>query len=141
MHTALEMAKYVINKCISLERPVSNLQLQKILYYIQGEYMKSMQGQELFEDDIYAWQYGPVVPDVYYTFNVYSSSSITFKQDEIELTAEERKIIDPVINSKSNLSAWQLVRDTHSEDPWKESYTDNSKNVIGKDSLRRWFIK
>ena len=54
MHTALDIARYIINKCIDLGRPVSNLQLQKILYYVQGEYMKKNDGEPLFSDEIEA---------------------------------------------------------------------------------------
>lgn len=34
MYTALDMAKYIIDKCTKDRSPISNLQLQKILYYI-----------------------------------------------------------------------------------------------------------
>lgn len=141
MHTALEIAQYIINKCINSGKPVSNLQLQKILYYVQGEYMKENNGEPLFEDDIVAWQYGPVVSEVYYHYNIYSSSAITSEQNYIELTEEEKNIINPIINKKSNLSAWRLVQDTHSEDPWKKTYRDGEKNKITKDTLRKFFMQ
>ncbi|NFG59619.1 DUF4065 domain-containing protein [Clostridium botulinum] len=139
MYTALEIAKYIINKCIKLNRPVSNLQLQKILYYVQGEYMKQNNGNSLFEDDIVAWQYGPVVPEVYYNYNFYSSSDISNIQEEVKLLPKEISIIDPVIEEKSNLSAWRLVQSTHSEIPWKETYEEGRQKVISKKCLRKCF--
>ena len=40
MYSALSMAKYIIDKCTKDEYPISNLQLQKILYYIQREFLQ-----------------------------------------------------------------------------------------------------
>ena len=33
MYPVLELAKYIVVKCINDRHPISNLQLQKILYY------------------------------------------------------------------------------------------------------------
>ena len=62
-YDALEVAKYVINKCTVENYPVSNLQLQKILYFLQKKYL-IQQGRRLFKDAIEAWQFGPVVSEV-----------------------------------------------------------------------------
>ncbi|MGN2336774.1 Panacea domain-containing protein [Clostridium cagae] len=141
MHTALEIAAYIINKCIELGRPVSNLQLQKILYYVQGKYIKITNGEVLFSDTMEAWQYGPVVPKVYYSYNSYSSSNIIAKQDEIELESFEKDIIDPVIHQKSMYSAWTLVEQSHSEKPWINAYNNGNGSPITNDELRNWFIE
>jgi uncharacterized phage-associated protein len=39
---------------------ISNLKLQKLLYYAQGFYL-AIYGKALFEEDIVAWEHGPVV--------------------------------------------------------------------------------
>lgn len=139
MHTALEIARYIINKCIELGRPVSNLQLQKILYYVQGEYMKSNNGIALFQDEIEAWQYGPVVPGVYYAYNMYSASEITDIQESIELESEIKNIINPVIGDKSKFSAWQLVEKTHSESPWINAFNQYNGCTITKKQMIHQF--
>lgn len=140
MYTALEVAKYTINKCIELGRPISNLQLQKILYYIQGEYMKKNHGEVLFNESIEAWQYGPVVPDVYYKYKMYSASRIIDKQEEIEITASNKPIIDEVIENKSLLRASRLVQDTHEESPWKTAYKRGSGTTILKEEMKEFFF-
>ena len=35
MYKAMELSTYIVSKCIKEDCPISNLQLQKILYYIQ----------------------------------------------------------------------------------------------------------
>lgn len=141
MYTALEVAKYTINKCIELGRPISNLQLQKILYYIQGEYMKKNQGEVLFNESIEAWQYGPVVPDVYYEYNIYSASRIIDKQEEIEITDCNKSIIDEVIVNKSLLRASRLVHDTHQESPWIIAYKRYNGSTITEQEMKDFFME
>lgn len=135
-YLALDIAKYIINKCINLRRPISNLQLQKIMYYVQVSYIKR-EGELLFPDRIEAWQYGPAIPSVYYEYINYSSSDIRDKQEEIEITESIKHIIDPVIDSKSLLSAWELTNDTKNDPIWKIAYMSNTKNIINEILLRK----
>lgn len=141
MFDASEIAAYIINKCIDLERPITNLQLQKILYYVQGEFIKKTRGVALFYNEISAWQYGPVVPDVYFKFNGYSSSNINIKQSESKIQKEIKEIIDPIIAEKSLLSAWKLVEETHKEIPWLESYEEGEKKEIGIEIMKKYFME
>ena len=39
MYNALTVAKYVIKRCNDSKRTISNLKLQKILYFIQAEFL------------------------------------------------------------------------------------------------------
>lgn len=140
-YTALEIAKYVINKCIDWNKPISNLQLQKLLYYIQGEYINKTNGKFLFNDKIIAWAYGPSIPDVYYKYNNYASSDINMYQEPIYLSKDICDIIDHVIKEKSRLSAWSLVESTHLENPWINTYEKNEDCVISNIELKNWFMK
>lgn len=139
MYEAIEIAKYIINKCIFCNRPISNLQLQKILYYVQGEYIKITGGDVLFNDKIEAWTYGPVVPSVYYEFNGFSSSDINLIYDVKDIELRAREIIDPIIEEKSLLSAWKLVENTHNEVPWKISYEKGRNNIIEIATMQKYF--
>lgn len=67
MERALNIAKYIISYCSKQGRPVSNLQVQKILFFLQVKYYKVF-GKWLFSDEIEAWSYGPVVRVVYDVF-------------------------------------------------------------------------
>ena len=52
MYAAIDLSKYIVSKCIRDDHPISNLQLQKILYYIQKDFLKK--GKIAFPDDIEA---------------------------------------------------------------------------------------
>lgn len=70
IQSALDISKYIINKHIELGKPVSNLKLQKILYYIQGEILAKL-NRQAFNEAIFAWKHGPVLLEVYYKYSNY----------------------------------------------------------------------
>lgn len=121
MYTAIELSKYIVTKCVNDSCPISNLQLQKILYYIQREYLK--RGTPAFMDRIEAWQFGPVVPNVYYMFCGYGAMPITSSFDVDLENAENIEVIDRIIEEKRELDPWDLVADTHQQGgAWDKVY-------------------
>ena len=75
MYDAIDVARYVINYSQEIGSPVSNLKLQKILYFIQGIYLSTLD-KPCFSDDIEAWGFGPVISDVYHEFKGFGSNDI-----------------------------------------------------------------
>lgn len=120
MYNVIEVAKFVISYCTSMGTPISNLQLQKILYYLQVFYLRN--GYPLFNADFYAWQHGPVVPEVYYMFSGYGASSIQ-NIYSTELDQATQAAIMPIIERLRLLDPWSLVRMTHKEkQPWDQVF-------------------
>ena len=71
-HTASEVAKWFLayNRDVLAEEGgeyISNLKLQKLLYYAQGSFL-AVTDSPLFDDPIVAWQHGPVVESVYHEY-------------------------------------------------------------------------
>ena len=129
-YSALEIAKYMISYCVHQKRPISNLKLQKMLYYAWIDYYKET-GKELFFDRIFAWQLGPVVPETYYEFCSYAGKPIT-KEYTIELDNTDKTIIDLIIEKYIPITAGVLVSRTHEKGkPWdiiyKEGYGDRDE--------------
>lgn len=121
-YTATDIAVFTVNLCIDDGKPISNLQLQKILYFIQREYMKTNDGACLFGDDFQAWQYGPVIPEVYRKFSIWGGDKITSRinVDHKAPEAKDREIIVSVIEKYREKYPWDLVDETHAEGtPWK----------------------
>ncbi|KMT21612.1 Panacea domain-containing protein [Clostridium cylindrosporum] len=138
MYSAIDVAKYTLEYCEKeLNKPITNLQLQKLLYYMQGNSILA-NDKILFINDIQAWKYGPVVPDVYYWFNGYSSNCIKGieKRDDMHFEECDLEVIRNVINKKIDIDPWKLVDDTHNELPWKENYIENMNCEIPITSLR-----
>ena len=61
MYRASDIARYIIERCKETNRTISNLKLQKILYFVQAEFLVST-NHACFSDPIEAWDFGPVGP-------------------------------------------------------------------------------
>ena len=95
-------------------------------------------GNCLFMDEIQAWQFGPVVPEVYYQFCGFGSGAITMKYD-VEIEDDDVKMINPIVESKREKDPWDLVSETHSQGKaWDITYRNGAGNrhVISPELIR-----
>lgn len=140
MYDALTVAKYVIDKCFRDGKPVTNLRLQKLLYFIQG-YSYCRKDTAMFKEDMEAWQYGPVVPEVYFTYNGYSGAPIRREYDDITISEQDKNIINRVVNVLTNYKVWDLVDATHEKNsPW-DKHQGKFSVVIPKEEIKDYFIE
>ena len=134
---AISLSNYVISLFEEQGTPVTNLKLQKVLYYIQGYFYRHF-SKAAFSDEIYNWQYGPVVPVVYYEYNDNGSAPLKSRMiwDDCAFTDSERKLIKSVVEKCASIATSRLVSMTHSENPWR---TSGSGNIISKSSIETYF--
>lgn len=120
---------------------MSNLKLQKMLYYQQGFHL-AMFGTPLFNDNIEAWMYGPVVPAVYEKYKVHGREGIKSDTDKEFAFSDpkEAALFDEVNKVYGKFSAIGLMNMTHNEAPWKNTSTGEG-HVISKDLMRSFFKK
>lgn len=140
-YSASDVALYLIQKCVEDGKPISNLQLQKILYYIQKYFLQEKK-YALFSDDMEAWQFGPVVSEIYWRYCGFGSSEI-FEVNDSKVTFEndEKKSIDSILEEKRAMKPWDLVGDTHKEGkPWSIIYRNGrgNKQVIPKGVIAQY---
>lgn len=133
--TAKEVASYFIAKACALpENDLTNLKLQKMLYYAQVEHITqySGNGSVLFADQIEAWQYGPVIPSVYNWLSQcgsYTISDFDIELAETSFSGDLKGFLDDVFNRYIRHSAWALVDETHKTDqPWAAIFDDGKGN-------------
>ena len=126
MYDALELAKYIVAKCIRDGCPISNLQLQKTLYFIQRQFLRN-KGHVAFYDEIQAWQFGPVVRNVYAYFCASGGMPIDlpleFLNNKICWNNDDQSFVDNIIEKCRVLDPWALVNATHSKGgAWDRTY-------------------
>lgn len=155
MYRAIDIALYVVNYINNCGRTVSNLKLQKILYYIQAAFLCEI-STECFLDPILHWRHGPVILSVYDNFNKFGASNIPSQNtvtrimsengrlklvninfDEEIINRQHRNIINAVVNGLMDYGAWYLVDRTHEETPW---LSGNPDEEITSQSIRDYFI-
>jgi uncharacterized phage-associated protein len=137
---SLNVAKFIIQKAKS---PVSNLKLQKLLYYVQGWHL-GIYGEPVFSQPIQAWIHGPVVPYVFGKFKEYKWISIPPDPTTVVLTQNLETHVVKVLNAYQHLTAAQLEAISHKEAPWLEARkglapTQPSTAEITHASMKRYF--
>ena len=126
----------------ALGSDLTPLKLQKLLFYMQGWYAANHK-ERLFSDDIYAWDLGPVVEDVYHYFKTFGS------RDLLKQELPEHQIIDgdktdveadlkDVLKVYGHMSAYELVARTHEEIVWRKNFKASNK-VIPFEEIRKAF--
>lgn len=123
MLTCFDVAEYFLEKNDeSAGDVISNLHLQKLVYYAQG-FCLAMYGRPLFQERIEAWQQAPVCPVLYHRYEANGTFGIP-APDDIDFgkfSPEESTLIDEVYDVYCQFSAWKLRDMTLKEEPWKKT--------------------
>ncbi len=142
---ALDVASYLIELASKTpENDLTNLKLQKLLYYVQGKYI-AQHGSPLFDDKVEAWKYGPVVADVYHTFKVCGQFPITNFDVEYESSNLSESVKNHIEEIWQNIgekySGFYLVKTTHQDGtPWAKHFKEDGRNIeIPQPDLKEYF--
>ena len=139
MYSAIDLSKYIIWRCNRARRSISNLKLQKILYFVQAEFLVA-NGIPCFYERIEAWDFGPVIPEVYHKYKIFGSATIPYSGEEpCYFNQEDKNLIDGIVNACADYSASELVEITHNQSPWREAYRPYSNAEITTESIKRFF--
>ena len=142
MYSALKVAEYIIGYCNEKKKTISNLKLQKVLYFVQAQFLVN-HGQACFEEEIEAWDFGPVVPSVYHKYKIFGSTFIPIPSNTfgIDINDYDKSDINAMVDACSEYSATELVNITHNQDPWKKTYRQYERKVISNELIREFFSK
>ncbi|MBQ8133492.1 MAG: DUF4065 domain-containing protein [Clostridia bacterium] len=118
LYDVRQIAHFIVNYSNKSGKPISNLQLQKLLYFLWIEYYK-MTKQYLFADEFSAWKFGPVIPEVYYEFCAYGGLPITeFFDVELKQAQSKNNDEESIIKFVDKYSAanpFDLVSESHKQ--------------------------
>jgi uncharacterized phage-associated protein len=141
----LDVCSQIIKYCNDKKYYIDNLKLQKLLYFIEARYLCLNKGEKAcFHEEIYAWTYGPVVPQAYSEYKEYGSAGIIPKkapnQSKGKICNADMEIINSVIDEMIKYSGRQLISITHSQRPWLDVYVEGQKgSKISKESIYAYF--
>ncbi len=145
-----DVAKYFLARSLNDGELISNLKMQKLVYYAYA-WTLTINKQRLFTESIEAWENGPVIPTLYQKLKKYGAAPI--KENFLEAQSIESikskfspqilKTLDKVYEQYMTLTAFELVVLTHSEKPWRESrkkHTDNQNEPISDFLIKETYI-
>lgn len=138
-YSALDVSEYIIYYIQSTGGIISPLKLQKILYFVQADFLVSA-GKPCFSDEIFAYDYGPVIPSVYHKYKIYGGGFIPCRySDSFIITKADKERINEMVNLCQPYSATELTAIIHQQAPWKNNYHSESHAVIPKAEIEEYF--
>lgn len=146
-------AYYLINKFNENEQDVTNMQIQKLMYFFEAYYMNVYSVDKLYNCNFCAWAFGPVAIPLYKEFRKFGNNKIELTKDNIKdgnnIANEKKELLDNIYIVFKNTPAIDLVKFTHMEgSPWSIVWERNGRKVgygantyIDKEQSRDWFRK
>jgi uncharacterized phage-associated protein len=149
-------AKSIANYFL-LKKPIDPMKLQKLVYYAHGWHL-AFTGRPLINETVEAWEFGPVVADLYHEFKHFGTAPITDLADDdweaikVPVPRDEtvRELLDWIWKEYGKYSGVTLSNMTHKPGtPWEKTVRDcRAKNNgalrrgvdIPDDVIREHFI-
>ena len=123
--TRKEVEDFFISLSNETGNLISNLKLQKLLYYAQAWHLAKFK-KRLFDDSFQAWVHGPVLPGSYHDYKQFRWKPINVENLEESfhtsfmenLSDEQSEIMRDVVVEYFGENAYELELMTHKEYPW-----------------------
>lgn len=130
---------------------ITNLKLQKLVYYAQAWYL-AIYDEVLFDEDFQAWVHGPVLPELWQEYRDYKWNPI-IREDLDENSLDKIKeqmgveisgFMAELTDAYFGCGAYELEKMTHLEDPWKNARGNLSSDmpctsVIDKEDIKLYY--
>lgn len=112
----LNFANHILAVAYENNLSVSNLQLQKVMYFAMREQKDNNELlSQMYDEPFYVWRYGPVVPSIYRKYKGYGSRAI--------IDSGEKDDTLNIFNSSILLllekEPFSLVEESHRHSFWK----------------------
>lgn len=101
--SAHAIANYFIGKAAAARSALSPMKLQKLMYYAQG-WSLAIADRPLFDEQIEAWKWGPVIRSIYHQFKEFGNSPITKKATSMRMGHVDGR-----------LKFWSVIKDVEQE--------------------------
>jgi uncharacterized phage-associated protein len=118
---------------------ISNLKLQKLVYYAQAWHL-ALHDNPLFEEDFEAWVHGPVIPSLYQKYRSFGWQPIS-KDVAPELPNNISQFLDEVAEEYFACDAYELEQMTHAEDPWNLARGNLAPDAPSNEVIKKEWMK
>lgn len=143
-YSVFNISGYIVEYCNKHYLHITHLRLQKLLYFIQAYFLMKSNGEIVaFNEEIEAWDLGPIVPCIYHQYKRFGNGHIPFLNDNSYagiFSNDDKKNIEEVILHFKDKSSIYMMEVTHDQKPWIEAYNkQNLEKVITKKSIYEYF--
>jgi uncharacterized phage-associated protein len=153
IYSAPHVANFILESAEQERLPITQLKLLKLVYLSYG-WVLAVLKRKLFEEEIEAWEYGPVVPSLYHEFKRFGSRPITersvYMDENGQITTPSipyddlaRDVMKKSWDVYKPFTAVALVNKTHEpETPWAKHYGAHGANTpIPDQEIQDYFTK
>jgi uncharacterized phage-associated protein len=137
--SCFDVANYFISLANETGSFISNLKLQKLVYYAQAWHLAIHQTQ-LFEEDFEAWIHGPVIPALYQKYKRFGWQPI-YEAVSLELPDNVQTFLADVSEEYFACDAYELEQMTHIEDPWKQARIGLLPDMLADRTIEKEWMK
>lgn len=146
--SASSLAEYILQKY----GPMSQLKLQKLLYYCEGYHLAYFDSS-VVNEEFEAWMHGPVCPAIFHKYKdqslIYSDFRYTGSGDpeaalRQSLASEQFDYLNSILSELSTWTGPELEASTHMEKPWLEARVgfgeaDRCNVIIKKSTMKDYY--
>lgn len=140
--SVLAAANALIRLARKDERALTNMQVQKHVFLGQG-YCLALADCPLYYNNTHAWQWGPVVPNLYKALQGYGSGNVTDEipaNDELVPGSKEYNILEAVWKAYGKYSGFQLSEMTHRPgSPWSRTWEKSKFGIIPIEDIQAYY--
>lgn len=139
----------VANEFIELSKKngnlLTNMQIQKLVYFAHIIYAVRNDGDRLIDEDWFAWTFGPVEKRLYESLRAYGrspvSEKIPFKKEIVD--EKSMKCIKDIYDTYGNVSAYDLSVLTHVKGgPWYKTWMGDGKfQVVPQELMYQFYAE
>lgn len=141
MYKAIDIAYFIVNDFILKGHTLTGLALQKVLY-IEYLFYFAITGENIFVDDIEAWDYGPIVREVYLRYLHQGYVQLDKPDNVPKVSVSDQQLLCAFNDILLSISASDLLDFSTSVDsPWRKCYTGYSKNIIPQELLHSYALQ
>ena len=124
------------------DNDLTKMKLIKLVYFAQALHLAKNK-IALFDEEIQAWDYGPVIPSVFHEFSTYQREIIDKTTDSYDIscfTSEDIDFLTDIEINYGKFSAVELSRQSHVKGgPWERVYRKGLNAVIPKEMMAEYY--
>jgi uncharacterized phage-associated protein len=143
-YSSLHVANKIIDLAHQEKKSLSPLKLIKLVYICHG-WCLALNNRPLIFEDVMAWKYGPVIPELYREIKKYRANDISEKielNDNMIIAEDDKSLIEEVYHKYSRFSAVELSAMTHKKDsPWHLIWHRNNWGIIPNKEIKHYYEK
>ena len=113
---------------------ITNLSLQKLLYYCQL-FSYVIMNKPMFTSPCSAWDHGPVYRNIYYKYKA-NDGELIDQVNKPNVNVKNRELVDEIIKDFGCYSGKVLCFFTHTEETWKKGYKAINNNISDDEMIK-----